>query len=103
MGHPASPFIDKGKARVIEEEKGEERERQEGFQGCRVLLLLHTGPADPVDVNRDGHTGPSSAGHGVPLCPGVRRGELTRLSASVRGLGRTALARPTLQHCGSAS
>jgi len=30
MGHPASHFIDKGKVRVIEEEK-EKNEREEGF------------------------------------------------------------------------
>ena len=46
MGHPTSPFIGEGKARVTEEEKEKnEREREEGFQGCRVLLLLHAGPA----------------------------------------------------------
>ena len=53
MGRPASPFIGKGKTRVTEEEK-EKNEREEGFQGCRVLLLLHAGPADPIDVNKDG-------------------------------------------------
>ena len=51
MGCPASPFIGEGKVRVTEEEKGEEREG-EGFKGCWVLLLLHAGPADPVDVNQ---------------------------------------------------
>ena len=54
MGCPASPFIGEGKARVYRGGKGEEREREEGFQGCRVLLLLHAGPTDPIDVNRDG-------------------------------------------------
>ena len=52
MGRPASPFIGEGKARVTEKEK-EKNEREEGFQGYRVLLLLHAGPANPVDVNRD--------------------------------------------------
>ena len=52
-GRPASPFIGEGKARVTEEKK-EKNEREEGFQGCRVLLLLHAGPADPIDVNSDG-------------------------------------------------
>ena len=61
MGCPGSLFIGEGKARVtMEEEEKNEREREregeseEGFQGRRVLLLLHAGPADPVDVNRDG-------------------------------------------------
>ena len=52
MRHPAFPFIGVGKARVTEEEK-EKNEREEGFQGCRVLLL-YAGIVDPVDVNRDG-------------------------------------------------
>ena len=55
MGCPASPFIDEGKARVTAEEK-EKNEREEGFQDHQVLLLLHAGPTDPVDVNRDGST-----------------------------------------------
>ena len=54
VGRPASPFIGEGKTRVTEEEK-EKNEREEGFQDRRVLLL-HVGPADPVDVNRDGST-----------------------------------------------
>ena len=54
MGHPAFPFIGQGKAWVTAEEK--ENEREESFQGRRVLLLLHAGPTDPVDVNRDGST-----------------------------------------------
>ena len=53
MGRPAFPFIDQGKARVIAEEK-EKNEREEGLQDRRVLLLLNAGPADPIDVNRDG-------------------------------------------------
>ena len=54
MGRPASPFIGEGKARVTEEEK-EKNEREKGFQD-RQVLLLHAGPTDPVDVNRDGST-----------------------------------------------
>ena len=56
MGPTASPFIGEGKVRVTaeEEEKNErERDKEEGFLGHRVLLLLHAGLADPVDVNRD--------------------------------------------------
>ena len=53
MGRPAFPFISQGKVRVIAEEK-EKNEREEGLQDRRVLLLLHAGPADTVDVNRDG-------------------------------------------------
>ena len=53
MGRPASPFIGEEKARVTAEEK-EKNEREEDFQDRRVLLLLHEGPADPVDVNKDG-------------------------------------------------
>ena len=49
----ASPFIGQGKARIIKEEK-EKNKREEGFQGCRVLLLLYAGPTNPIDVNRDG-------------------------------------------------
>ena len=71
MGRPASSFLGEGKARVIEEEKGEERERQEGFQGCRVLLLLHAGSADPVDVNTDGAT--SQPCPSLVPCAGVVR------------------------------
>ena len=55
MGCPASPFIGEGEARVTAEEK-EKNEREEGLQNRRVLLLLHVGPADPIDVNRDGST-----------------------------------------------
>ena len=51
MGRPASPFVGEGKTRVTDEEK-EKNEREEGFQGCRVLLL-HAGPADPIDINRN--------------------------------------------------
>ena len=55
MGCPASPFIGEEKAWVTaEEEERNETEREKDFQGRRVLLLLHTGPANPVDVNRDG-------------------------------------------------
>ena len=46
------PFIGQGKARVTAKEK-EEQEREEGLQNRRVLLLLHAGHVDPVDVNRD--------------------------------------------------
>ena len=42
------------------------------------------------------HAQASSVGHGIPLRPGGRHGELTRLSASIRGLGRTAPAHPIL-------
>ena len=55
MGRPAFSFIGQGKARVIAEEN-EKNEREEGLQDRRVLLFLHAGPADPVDVNRDGST-----------------------------------------------
>ena len=55
MGHPAFPFIGQGKAWVTTEEK-EKNQREEGFQDRWVLLLLHTGPIDPVDVNKDGST-----------------------------------------------
>ena len=55
MGRLAFPFIGQGKARVIAEEK-EKNEREEGFQDRWVLLLLHAGLADPIDVNRDGST-----------------------------------------------
>ena len=51
MGRSAFPFIGEAKARVTDEEK-EKNEREESFQGCRVLLL-HADSADPVDVNRD--------------------------------------------------
>ena len=50
VGRHASPFICEGKARVTEEEK-EKNEREEGFQGYRVLLL-YSGPADPIDVKQ---------------------------------------------------
>ena len=53
MARPAFSFIGEGKARVTEEEK-EKNEREEDFQGSWILLLLHAGPADPVDVNRAG-------------------------------------------------
>ena len=33
-----------------------EREREDVLQDLWVLLILHAGPADPVDVNRDGST-----------------------------------------------
>ena len=60
VGRPASPFIGKGKARVTaEEEEKNERESEEGFHDCRVLFLLHAGPADPVDANRDGSMSPA--------------------------------------------
>ena len=106
MGRPAFPFIGQGKARVTAEENEKKREREEGFQDRRILLLLHTGPADPVDVNRDGSMSwpyssltpcaGISGGHGIPLCPSGCRGELTHVSASVRGLGRIAPKCPTL-------
>ena len=53
MRRPTFPFIGQGKAWVTAEGK-EKNEIEEGFQDRRVLLLLHAGPADPVDVNRDG-------------------------------------------------
>ena len=57
MGHPAFPFIGQGKARAtVEEKEKNEREREEGCQDRQVLLLLHAGLADPIDVNRDGST-----------------------------------------------
>ena len=55
MRCPASLFIGEEKTQVTEENK-EKNEREEGIQGCRGLLLIHSGPADPVDVNRDGST-----------------------------------------------
>ena len=51
--HPAFPFIGQEKVRVTTEEN-EKNEREEGFQDRWVLLLLHAGLTDPVDVNRDG-------------------------------------------------
>ena len=55
MGCPAFPFIGQGKAWVTVEEKEErERERAKGLQDHQVLLLLHAGPTDLVDVNRGG-------------------------------------------------
>ena len=36
------------------EERRSEREREDVLQDLRVLLILHAGLADPVDVNRDG-------------------------------------------------
>ena len=45
------------------------------------------------------HAQASPAGHGGPFRPGGHRGELTRLSAFVRWLGRTAPARPMLFLC----
>ena len=54
-GAPCFPFYRRRESADYNGGKGEERER-EGFQDRWVLLLLHTGPADPVDVNRDGST-----------------------------------------------
>ena len=36
------------------------------------------------------------AGHGVPFRRSEHRGELTRMSVFIQGLGKTALVRPTL-------
>ena len=52
MGRPAFPFIGQEKARVTAEEKRRMRGREEVLQDHRILLLLHAGPAAPVDVNR---------------------------------------------------
>ena len=83
-----------------------EREVEEVLQDRRVLLFLHTGPTDPVDINRDSlchghirhwrHAQASSLGHGIPLHPSGRHGELMRLSVPVRGLGRTTPVCPML-------
>ena len=108
MGRPAFLFIDQGKAWVTAEEKEKnerERERKASriagsfFSSMRVLSTLymiigiapHHGP-----VRHWRHAQASSVGNGAPLRPGGRRGELTRLSAFVRGLGRTAPVCPTL-------
>ena len=104
QGAPCFPFYKRRESVGYSGGKGEERDREEGFQDRRVLLLLHAGLADPVDVNRGSSMSwpysslaqVSSAGHGVPFHPNGRLGELTRLSAFERGLGRTAPARPTL-------
>ena len=49
--------------------KGEEREREEGFQDRWILFLLHPGPTNLVDVNRDGSTSrPCSS---LASCAGV--------------------------------
>ena len=53
-GVPRFPFYRRRESAGYRGGKGEEPEREEGFQGCRVLLLRHVGPTDPVDVNRDG-------------------------------------------------
>ena len=69
--HGAScfPFYRRTKSGGYSGGKGAEREREEGFQGRRVLLLLHAGPADPVDVNRDSSmSGPCSS---LAPCAGV--------------------------------
>ena len=55
-GAPFFPFYRRRETVGYRGEKGEEQEREEGFQDRRVLLLLHAGPVDPVDVNRDGST-----------------------------------------------
>jgi len=75
------------------ERKGRESRRRSPLVR-RVLLLLHAGPADAVDGNRDGST--SSAGRGVLSHPGGRHGEPTCLSAAVRGLGSTTTTHPSL-------
>ena len=54
-GVPCFPFYRRRESTGYNGGKGEP-EREEGFQDRRVLLLLHVGPADPVDVNRDGST-----------------------------------------------
>ena len=57
MGCLVFPFIGQGKAWVTADETEErERERAEGLQDRQVLLLLHAGIVDPVDVNRDSST-----------------------------------------------
>jgi len=69
VGAPCFPFYRRRESVGYNEEKGEEREREEGFQDRRVLLLLYVGPTDPVDVNRDGSTSwPYSS---LALCAGI--------------------------------
>ena len=70
MGRPTFPFIGQGKAWVIAEEK-EKNEREEGLQDRRVFLFLHAGPANPVDVNRDGSMSRSCPS--LAPCAGVIR------------------------------
>ena len=53
-GAPWFPFYRPRESTGYNRGKGEEREREEGFQDRRILLLLHVGPTDPIDVNRDG-------------------------------------------------
>ena len=77
------PFIGQGKARVTVEEK-EEKEKEK--KSSRI--------AGPVRHWR--HAQASSPDRSAPLCPSRRRGELTRLSILVQGLGRTAQVRLTL-------
>ena len=70
LRRPAFPFISEGKAWVTVEEN-EKNEREEGFQDRRVLLLLHAGPADPIDVNRGSSTSwpyPSLAPRASVIC-----------------------------------
>ena len=53
-GAPCFPFYRRKESTDYRGGKGEEREREEGFQGYRVRPLLHASPTDPIDVNRDG-------------------------------------------------
>ena len=53
-GAPCFPFYWRRESAGYSGGKGEEREGEEDFQDRRVLLLLHAGPTDPIDVNRDG-------------------------------------------------
>ena len=36
--------------------KEKKREGEDGLQDRQVLLILHAGPTDPIDVNRDSST-----------------------------------------------
>ena len=102
MGHPASPFIGEGKARVTEEKKEKDQREKASkvvesffsFMWVPPIRLTSIGTAPchgPIHHWRRAQA--PSAGHGVPLRLDGCRGELTRLSASVRGLDRTTPAR----------
>ena len=101
-----SLFIGEGKARVTEEEK-EKNEKEKklsrvagfffSFMRVPPILLMSIGMTPcRGSIRHWRHAQASSAGHGIPLCPGGRRGELTCPSVFVRGLDSTALVRPTL-------
>ena len=84
----------------------EENERKKSFRivgsffsSMRVppILWTSTGTASRRGpVYHWCHVQALSAGHGAPLRPGGRRGELKRLSVLVQGLGRTTPVCPTL-------